>query len=439
MPTWILSPAASPLRGRLVPPPDKSISHRGALFAALAAGTSRVENFLAAEDCLASVALVRALGATAALGPDGALTVESPGLAGLREPEDVLDCGNSGTTMRLAAGLLAGVGGHAVLTGDASLRRRPMARVVEPLRAMGARIDGRGGGRLAPLAIRGGGLEGLDYASPIASAQVKSALLLAGLFAAGETRVSEPARSRDHTERMLEAMGADLTVDGLTVSLRPGRPLRPLRLRVPGDVSSAAFWIVAAAIVPGSDLTLAGVGVNPTRTGLLDALEAMGTRIERLAPRTEGGEPVCDLRVRHAPLRATRVEGDLVPRMIDELPVFAVAAGLAEGETVVADAAELRAKESDRIRAVASRLGTLGLAVSERPDGFVVAGRPGRYPGGETASGGDHRIAMAAAVMGLASEKGAAVADVACVQTSYPGFFEHLGALAEGATRITTP
>lgn len=429
MPFWSIEASLTGLTGTLVPAPDKSISHRGALFAALAAGTSRIENFLAGEDCLATAALVRALGATVALAPDGALTVTSPGLAGLKEPPDVLDCGNSGTTMRLSAGVLAGLAGHAVLTGDASLRRRPMGRVVEPLRAMGARIDGRDGGRLAPLAIRGGGLRGITYASPLASAQVKSALLLAGLFATGETLVSEPARSRDHTERLLAAMGADVAVEDLTVRLRPGRALAPLRMRVPGDFSSAAFWVVAAAILPGSDLLLTGVGVNPTRTGLLDALEAMGADVSRLNPRDEGGEPVCDLRVRHAPLRATRISGALVPRMIDELPVFAVAAGLASGESVVEDAQELRAKESDRIEAVVRHLGALGLAARERPDGFVVTGRPGRYPGGETRSGGDHRIAMSAAIMGLASERGARVEDVACVETSYPAFGADLARL----------
>lgn len=413
------------LQGSLRIPPDKSLSHRAALFAGLAEGKSRIQGFLRGEDCLNTVGCLQAMGIEASWDADGALIIEGRGLDGLREPGNVLEAGNSGTTMRLLAGVLASQPFYSVITGDGSLRSRPMGRVVGPLTQMGAKIWGREGGKLAPLAFQGTRLNPIDYASPVASAQVKSAVLLAGLRSDGTTRVTEPARSRDHTERMLAAMGADLRVDGLAVSLA-GRPtLSPIDFTVPGDISSAAFWLVAATLVPGSDLLLEGVGVNPTRTGILDALLAMGADITREHERDQAGEPVCDLRVRHAELRGTEVAGDMIPRLVDEIPVLAVAAARAAGPTEIRDAQELRVKESDRLKAIMREYGPLGFAAEERPDGLLVPGGV-RWKGGRGASGGDHRIAMSLAVIGLLADGPVEIQDTACTRTSYPTFWEDL-------------
>jgi 3-phosphoshikimate 1-carboxyvinyltransferase len=416
-----------PLRGTLRVPGDKSISHRAAMLGAVAAGTTRVRGFLRAADCLSTLRCLRLLGAG----------VEERGgdleiLGGVFcEPDDVLDAGNSGTTIRLLAGIAAGQPFHTVLTGDASVRRRPMDRIAAPLRAMGARIAGRAGGRLAPLAIRGGGLRGIAYATPVPSAQVKSAVLLAGLFAEGETSVREPAQSRDHTERMLPAFGVAVAREGLAVRLRGPAALRGTEIRVPGDLSSAAFFLVAAALVPGSELRIAEVGLNPTRTGVLDALRLMGAEIEVHGLREAGGEPVGDVVVRARPLHGAALGGDLIPRAIDELPAIAVAAALADGETVIRDAAELRVKESDRIDALARELARLGARVEAQPDGLAIAGR-GRLRGGRVHSGGDHRIAMALAVAGLRADGPVTVDDAACIETSFPGFEDLLRRAAGG-------
>lgn len=422
--TRTIAPAGR-LAGALDVPPDKSLSHRAALFAGLARGKSRIAHFLRGEDCLNTVACLQAMGVEAGWEPNGDLIVEGHGLEGLKEPRDVLWAGNSGTTIRLLAGVLAGAPFFATITGDASLRGRPMRRVVDPLTAMGARIWGREDARFAPLAFRGGAVTPLAYQSPVASAQVKSAVLLAGLFADGETSVTEPARSRDHTERMLAAQGAVVRVEGTRATV-VGRPaLAPIDFRVPGDISSAAFWLVAGTLVPGSDLLLRGVGVNETRTGVIDVLLAMGADITRENAREEAGEPVCDLRVRHAALQGTRIAGDLIPRLVDEIPILAVAAGSATGETVVADAQELRVKESDRIKSVLSQFGPLGLEAEERPDGMVIRGGA-RWKGGRGTSGGDHRIAMCLAIIGLLADGPVEVGDTACTRTSYPGFWDDL-------------
>ncbi len=407
----------SPLRGALRMPGDKSISHRAALLGGLASGTTRVRGFLRAEDCLATLRCLRGLGVPVEEIADD-LVIRG---GGLREPEDVLDVGNSGTTIRLLSGVLAGQPFHSVLTGDQSIRRRPMDRVAEPLRRMGARISGREGGRLAPLSIDGGGLQGIAYAAPVASAQVKSAVLLAGLFAEGETAVREPQLSRDHTERMLGAFGVTVLRDGLTVRLRGPAVLRGTALRVPGDLSSAAYFLVAAALVPGSEVTVEDVGLNPTRTGVLDILRVMGGRVDVRDVREDGGEPVGTVGVRASRLHGAVIGGDLIPRAIDELPVVAVAACLAEGETVIRDAAELRVKESDRIAALARELGRLGAAIEAQPDGLAIAGIR-RLRGGRVASGGDHRIAMALAVAGLCADSPVVIDDPACIQTSFPEF-----------------
>lgn len=428
---------ADGLYGTAAVPGDKSISHRAALFAALAEGTSVIENFLPGGDCLATVGCLRALGVPVTELSLTTLQIEGVGLHGLQEPAAPLDCVNSGTTMRLLAGLLAGQRFFSVLAGSPQLARRPMARVVEPLRRMGATIYGRQEGRLAPLAIQGSRLGGIDYALPVASAQVKSAILLAGLYGSGLAIVREPGPSRDHTERMLAAMGAPVTVLGAVISSeRPQAALRPLAITVPGDLSSAAFLLAAAVLVPGGQVTITGVGVNPTRTGILDILQQMGAELVVENGRLEAGEPVADVTVRHSPLRGVEVGGAMIPRAIDELPVLAVLATQARGRTVVRDAAELRVKETDRIATVAAELRRLGAAVEERPDGFVVEG-PARLQSAPVSSHGDHRLAMALAVAGLVAEGALLIEDTACIADSYPGFgraLRKLGAQLETDT-----
>ncbi len=398
-------------------PGDKSISHRAALLGGIASGITLVEGFLRADDCLSTLRCLRALGVRI---DDDANRLVIHG-AGLRESTAVLDVGNSGTTIRLLAGILAGQPFHSVLTGDASIRRRPMDRVVEPLRRMGARISGEDGGRLAPLSIDGGGLRGISYVAPVASAQVKSAILLAGLFGEGETVVQEPSLSRDHTERMLGGFGVTVAREGLAARVRGPATLRGTALRVPGDLSSAAYFLVAAALVPGSEVTVEGVGLNPTRTGVLDILRMMAAPVEVRDVHDDGGEPAGTVTVRAGRLRGAVIGGDLIPRAIDELPVVAVAACLAEGETVIRDAAELRVKESDRIAALARELGRLGAAITPRPDGMVISGGR-RFKSGRASSGGDHRIAMALAVAALCAEGPVTIDDPECIQTSFPEF-----------------
>lgn len=419
--TLVVHPAS--LRGRLRPPGDKSVSHRAVLLGGIAEGTLVARGFLVAADTMATVLCMRALGVDVEVTAH-AVRVAGRGLRGLQAPKDVLDVGNSGTTIRLLCGILSGHPFEATLTGDDSIRRRPMDRVIRPLREMGASFEAHLG-RFAPLRVRGGALRPIRYALPIPSAQVKSAILLAGLYAKGETTVTEPQPSRDHTERLLRAMGVPLTVrdlggGGREITVRgPGQP-EGIVLDVPGDLSSAAFFLVAAATRPGADLVVERVGLNPTRTGVLDALRAMGARIEVTDLDEQGGEPVGTLRVRGGRLRGVQIFGGLIPRLVDELPVLAVAAAVAEGETVVRDAAELRVKESDRISAIVRNLRALGVEAEELPDGFVVRG--GRIRGGVVESGGDHRIAMAFAVAGLLSEEGVKVLDTDCIATSFPEF-----------------
>ena len=421
---------AARLRGTIAVPGDKSITHRALLCNAVAAGDAAVEGFLDAADTRSTLEAVRALGVAVEERGGGRLLVRGRGRVGLREPQDVLDCGNSGTTMRLLGGLLAGFPFFSVLSGDGSLRRRPMGRIAAPLRSLGARVAGRGGGALPPLAIEGGALSGGRFETPVASAQVKSALLLAGLAADGPVTVVQPARSRDHTERLLRAMGADVAAEGAAVTLTPpAGDLAPAAVRVPGDVSAAAAWIVAATLHPDADLLLTGVGLNPTRTGALDALRAMGADIEELDPRDAGGEPVADLRVRSAALRGVRVGGELTPRAIDELPLLALAGALAEGETRIEDAAELRVKESDRVAATAAALRALGAEVEERADGLAVGGGA-RLRGAAVEAAGDHRLAMLGAVAGLVAEGETTIAGAGAVAISYPDFWTDLRRVA---------
>ncbi len=429
---------AGPLRGEIAVPGDKSITHRALLLGALADGTTEIAGPLDGEDCRATARAIAALGVAVDAAPGAPVwRVRGQGLGGLAEPPDVLDCGNSGTSMRLLAGVLAGQPFLGILTGDASLRRRPMRRVVEPLARMGAQCWGRQGGAYPPLAIRGGSLRGIDATLPVASAQVKSALLLAGLWAGEPVRVTEPALSRDHTERMLETFGVRLDRQGSTVRLAPGQALRAAPVRVPGDISSAAFFVVAALVVPGSDLVIRGVGLNPTRTGILDVLRAMGAEIAVVAREAAGGEPLGDLRVRASRLRAVQIEGHMIPRLIDEIPALALAAACAEGTTRIADAAELRVKEVDRIAALAGELGSLGARVQEEPDGLTIhglgAGGGAGLAGGECRSRGDHRMAMVLVVAGLVARSETLVQETECIETSFPGFAERLARLAPGA------
>ena len=418
------------LRGEIAVPGDKSITHRALILNAAAEGEARIDGFLDAADTRSTLACLRALGAEIAQPAPDALAVRGRGRGGLREAADVLDCGNSGTTMRLLAGLLAGLPFFSVLTGDGSLRRRPMGRVAGPLRALGARVGGRAGGALPPLAIAGGAIAGgRRVETPVASAQVKSAVLLAGLAASGPTTVAEPSRSRDHTERMLAAMGADIAAAGAEVTLTPpAGELRATGVRVPGDVSAAAAWIVAATLHPDADVLLTGVGLNPTRAGAVEVLRAMGADIEELEPRTAGGEPVADLRVRSARLRGVRVGGGTTPRAIDELPLIALAGAVAEGETRIEDAAELRVKESDRIAATAAALRALGAEAEERADGLAVAGGA-RLRGGRVEAAGDHRLAMLGAVGALIAEGESAIGGADAVAVSYPRFWDDLARL----------
>ncbi len=418
--TFVAEPGGA-LRGRIRVPGDKSISHRAIMLGALADGATAIDGFLEGEDCLATLRAFRAMGVRID-GPDrGRVTVQGVGLHGLRAPDGPLDMGNSGTSMRLMSGILAGQAFDTVLTGDASLTRRPMRRVTEPLARMGARIDGTERGT-APLRIRGGQrLTGIDYPLPVASAQVKSCLLLAGLYAEGVTRITEPAPTRDHTERMLEGFGYPLTREGgRTVAVTGRGRLAGTEIDVPADISSAAFFLVGASIAPGSDLVLEHVGVNPTRTGAIDILRLMGADIEWLNPRLAGGEPVADLRVRHAPLHGIRIPAELVPLAIDEFPALFVAAACAEGETVLTGAEELRVKESDRIQVMADGLAALGIAATPTPDGIVIRG--GALSGGTVDSHGDHRIAMSFAVAALRARGSIRIGDCANVNTSFPGF-----------------
>lgn len=414
-----------PLEGTIRAPGDKSISHRAAILSAIADGVSRIEGFLECDDCLRTAEALRRLGVP--IQPVGTETLEvhGVGLEGLREPAGPLDMGNSGTGMRLLMGLVAGRPMSVTFTGDESLSRRPMDRIATPLELMGARVDGQGERCMPPVLVHGGDLGGIEYSPPMASAQVKSAVLLAGLSAVGDTTVVEVAQSRDHTERMLAAMGAEIEVDGLRVTLRPGRELQPNSMEVPADLSSAAFLLAAGMLVEGSDVFAADTLLNPTRTGLLEALEEMNANVAVGRPKDVAGEPVGDIRARPGALQAAEIGGDLIPRMIDEVPLLAVIATQAEGTTVIRDAAELRVKESDRLSAMAEVLAAMGADVAEREDGLEISG-PTPLTGATIDSRGDHRVAMSAAVAGLIAEGGTTVEGAECIRTSYPTFPEDL-------------
>ena len=420
---------ATALRGHIAVPGDKSISHRAVLLGAIGDGETTVRGFGRSGDTEATIAAVRALGVTVHEDDVDSLRIEGVGLRGLREPDRPLDCGNSGTTLRLLPGILAGQDRRFELTGDESLRRRPVDRIAEPLSQMGARVESEDG--KPPLVIQGGELRGIRYEPPVASAQVKSCVLLAGLYAQGRTTVVEPLPTRDHTELMLAAAGVKVTTQQRRVSVGPAEQIRLGEVVVPGDFSAAAPFVVAATLLPGSELTIHDVGLNPRRIGLLEVLARMGARITIFHRHRSGGEPVGDLEVRSAELTATAVTASEVPLLVDELPLFALAGACARGESTVWGAEELRVKETDRIESVTNSLRALGVRVTPRDDGFWVRGVPTRPKGGRMASHGDHRIAMLGAVAGLVSRNGVDVEDAEAVAVSFPGFFELLDSVTQ--------
>lgn len=417
------------LNGTIKIPGDKSISHRSIMLGALAEGVTEVEGFLMGADCLSTVSCFRQLGITIQETAKQSLTIEGRGLMGLSEPKDVLNVGNSGTTMRLMLGLLAGQSFYATLTGDESIRQRPMKRVTQPLSNMGAQIFGRKRGTLAPLSVVGQTLKPITYHSPVASAQVKSAILLAGLYANGETTVIEPALSRDHSERMLSYFGAQVKRDGLMVSIQGQPHLVGKKISVPGDISSAAFFMVAGSILPDSELVIENVGINPTRNGIITVLQEMGAKISLQQEREETGEPVADIHVKTSQLKGIKIGGDMIPTLIDEIPIIAVAAALAEGKTEIRDAAELKVKETNRIEVMAKNLTRMGVRVEELPDGLIIYGSS-RIKGVEVNSFGDHRIAMSLAIAGLVASGETLINEAECATISYPRFFEDIKKLS---------
>lgn len=416
------------LKGTVIIPGDKSISHRSIMFGALADGVTEVTGFLYGEDCLSTVGAFRALGIDIEVTADK-IVIHGKGLMGLTEPDNYIDVGNSGTTIRLIAGILAGQSFYTVLTGDASIRKRPMGRVIKPLSMMGARISGRQGNTLAPLAVHGSELTAITYQSPIASAQVKSAVLLAGLYADGWTEVIEPMQSRNHTELMLQSFGAQVEVTEKGVRVKGKPALKGQSIEVPGDISSAAYLLVAGSIIPNSELVLRNVGLNETRTGIIDVLLDMGADLEISNERSSGGEPMGDITVRSAKLHGTTISGAMIPRLVDEIPVIAVAAACAQGVTEIRDAQELKVKESNRLETVAEGLRAFGCALTVLDDGLRIVGGKGLQAGACCQSYGDHRIAMAMTIAGLAAQGAAEIEDFEAVAVSWPSFWQDLQGL----------
>ena len=413
-----------PLRGEISVPGDKSIGHRAVIFGSIAHGLSRISNLSGGEDNQRTVQAFKDLGVK--ISTEGeTLSIEGKGWEGLTAPKNIIDCGNSGTTMRLLSGVLAGRPFTTILDGDQSLRRRPMQRVIDPLRRMGANLVGREGTGLAPVEINGGNLKSIEYSMPIASAQVKSAILLGALQAEGTTIVEEPQISRNHTELMIKGFGGEVALDGRTVSINGGQTLHGKEVRIPGDISSAAFFLVAAVLIPGSQVVVRRVGVNPTRDGVIEILRRMGAEIKLLGATIDTGEPVADLKVTGRRLKGVEIGAELVARTIDEYPILAAAAALAEGVTVIHGVKELRFKESDRISAMSEGLRRLGVDVEEREDGMTIHGRE-TLQGNKVRSFGDHRIAMSLAIAGLCADGGVEIDDAQCVAISFPMFFDLL-------------
>ncbi|MEC1719644.1 3-phosphoshikimate 1-carboxyvinyltransferase [Schinkia azotoformans] len=419
----------SSLKGTIQVPGDKSISHRAVMFGSIAKGKTTVTGFLPGEDCLSTINCFRKMGVRITQTGEY-VEIESDGINGLKEPKDILDVGNSGTTTRLMLGILATRPFHSVLIGDESIAKRPMGRVTNPLRQMGAVIDGRENGMYTPLSIRGGDTVGIQYHSPVASAQVKSAILLAGLGSKGVTTVTEPALSRDHTERMLEAFGAAVIRDGLSVSIEGGQTLTATEIKVPGDISSAAFFLAAGAIVPNSRIILKNVGMNPTRTGIVTVLQKMGAELEITNERIVNGEPVADLTISTSNLTATEISGDIIPALIDEIPIIALLATQADGQTVIRNAEELKVKETNRIDTVVTELKKMGAMIEATDDGMIIHGRSPLH-GAEVNSYGDHRIGMMLAIAALLSKSDTILQDADAIAVSYPNFFDHLTELVK--------
>lgn len=419
-----LDKSLSGLKGTVKVPGDKSISHRSVMFGAIANGTTSVTNFLLGEDCLSTIACFRKLGVTIEQ-TGNQLQIFGNGFDGLKEPVDVLDVGNSGTTIRLLLGILAGRPFHATLIGDESIGRRPMTRVTRPLAMMGADIDGRSSGEFTPLSIRGGNLTGIDYQLPVASAQVKSSILLAGLQAEGTTTVVEPSKSRDHTERMIRRFGGEVEENGLAIRLKGSQSLTASKVEVPGDISSAAFFLAAAAITPNSELFLKDVGLNPTRTGMIDVLKEMGADITVMPKDSDGFEPSGDIIIKTSNLKGVEIKGDILPRLIDEIPIIALLATQAEGTTVIKDAHELKVKETNRIDTVVGELSKLGASIEATDDGMIIHGKS-NLKGGIVSSHGDHRIGMMLAVAALICKEEVFLERDEAISVSYPGFFRDL-------------
>jgi len=409
------------LKGSIFVPGDKSISHRSLILGSIAQGEMRIYNFLNSLDCLSSLECMRALGVEIKRGNNDSLKIKGKGLYGLEEPRDVLDVENSGTTMRLLAGLLSGQNFYSVLNGDNSIRKRPMKRVVEPLRLMGANIWGREDGHFTPLSIKGSQLNPFQYTLPVASAQVKSALLLAGLYAKGETVIKEPLSTRDHTERMLEIMQADIKISSPEITIKGGIELKSTDIFIPGDISSAAYFITAASILKDSQIIIKQVGVNPTRIGIIEILNKMGAKIDILNYQIKSNEPQADLKIEYSELKRVEINQEDVPSLIDELPLIAVAATQAQGKTVVSGAKELRVKETDRIKAIVSELKKMSADIEEKEDGFVVRG-PSKLKGAVCESYNDHRIAMSLAIAALLAEGKTVIKNSECIDISFPGF-----------------
>ena len=418
------------VKGEVVVPGDKSISHRAVMFSSLAEGNTEIYGFLPGADCLSTISCFRKMGIEIQQAGDRVI-VQGKGWFGLEEPKQILDVGNSGTTIRLMMGILSTQPFHTVLIGDSSIGRRPMRRVTVPLRQMEAKIDGRGNGEYTPLAIRGGEIQGMEYHSPVSSAQVKSAILLAGVQAKGETTVYEPDRSRDHTERMLRSFGVEVETFPEGVRVKGGQKLvSPGRIDVPGDISSAAFLMVAAAIVPGSHLLIKNVGVNPTRIGIIDVMKKMGASLQLLNEREVNGEPVADIEVKYSSLQGVEIDGELIPRLIDEVPIIAVLASQAQGKTIIRDAAELKVKETNRIDTVVSELKKMQVHIEPTDDGMVIEGGHPLH-GAICDSHGDHRIGMSIAIAGLVASGETGVENAESINVSFPGFFSLLQNICE--------
>lgn len=429
--TLIITPSTKPLTGSIEIPSDKSLSHRAVILGSICGGNVQVNNFSSGADCKNSANVIKNLGIDIEYVSDNRIIIKGKGLKGYIEPNSILDAGNSGTTIRLMLGLLSGCNIYSVITGDESLRSRPMARVIEPLKKMGAKIFARNNNRLAPVSIVGGNLIGINYDIPIASAQVKSCLLLAGMYAEGATVITEPAKSRDHTERMLRYLGADLYEEDLKITIKKQNDLEPKEISIVGDISSAAFFMVGASIVDGSSIKLTNVGINPTRSGIIKVLQNMGSDITIVNQQKISGEPVGDIIINSARLKSTTIDGNIIPTLIDEIPVIAVAAAYAEGTTIIKNAEDLRNKECDRLSAISLELTKMGALIEETSDGLIINGQKSLKGACECDSHHDHRIAMSIAIAALGADEPVVINNAGWIKISFPNFIEFLDRLKD--------